>query len=931
MSGTILPSLRRFRTVLVGDLAYHARRPLFIVWALSLVLTAWALSSGGLRIQSGDAAVGGTKAHITSEFAVAQQFAIFTILFYGFFIAVSAGMTVIQDGQWRLEELLHATPLRPREYVWGKFAAVLAGCLIVVGIHLAAMVFFNHVVPNAKAQEMRGPLLALNYLKPMLLFSMPAVIFLAGVSFAVGEWTRRPMVVFLLPVAVFLGDAFFLWEWSPGWLDPKINSMLMWVDPSGFRWLNETWLKVDRGVSFYNSAAIPLDPGFLISRLTFVVLGLGAVAWSGRHLGATLRGATSSTRIGWHGSYSPRGEPPRPARHGLGTTRGSPKSGGDRREVGNLPFDSSPAGVIGLAGDDLQAARLVRGRLASRQGGAGRASIQPWSLPVRPDDPAPDPWDVAVGRGFPRYTALDHFRFVRHRLDGNPGDVRLLAAVVLHGRIARAGTINPAVGDRVRHADPHGLAAPGQECRPGDGGPDDRLGRSARRDDRPLDPAKSRRRAPSVPSGLGPVAVAPTILVWIGLVMIAHAITQSRYTTYAIGLAVLWFTGYRLLTDQINWAGNWPLWNALRWSDISIFEMDRKAMTLSRVFATSLAVFLVALTLACFRRRDWDATRVVHLLRPRALFHASWRLIPWAVIPLAAGIWLALEVGWGYEGEAAKKLGKDYWRKNLSTYLDAKVPDLKHVALNLDLFPERSGYHVKGTYDLINRGDQPLNEILLTGGPYWEKLSWTMDGQKCEPKNSAGLFIFTPPSGSLAPGQVVRIGFEHEGTHPRGISKKGGGTMEFILPSSVVLTSFQPTIVPLLGYVEGRASTTTIAMMPRSTATTFTRDKPTRSWVRARLIPPRSRSPARPTSRSTRWGPSSRKRPREGAAPSSGRATTRSAFSMWSRADGRSSVAKARRCIITRAIPTTSLRSSKRSTPLVAIIRSGSMPTPGRS
>ena len=212
-----------------------------------------------MRIQSGDATVGGTKAFITSEFAVAMQLAVVTMLFYGFFIAVAAGMTVIQDEQWRLGELIHATPLRPGEYIWAKFAAVLAGCLIILGIHLAAMVFFNHVLPNAEAQEIRGPLLALNYLKPALLFSVPTIVFLAGVSFAVGEWTRRPVLVFLLPVAIVLVDGFFLWEWSPSWLDPRINDALMWIDPSGFRWLNETWLKVDRGVSFYNTAAIPLD------------------------------------------------------------------------------------------------------------------------------------------------------------------------------------------------------------------------------------------------------------------------------------------------------------------------------------------------------------------------------------------------------------------------------------------------------------------------------------------------------------------------------------------------------------------------------------------------------------------------------------------------------------------------------------------------
>ena len=106
MSQAIGASFRRFRTVFWGDLAYHTRRPLFIVWALIVIWTAWGFSGGKVRIQSGDATVGGTKAYITSEFAVAMQLAILTTLLSGFFVAVAAGMTIIQDQEWRLERTL---------------------------------------------------------------------------------------------------------------------------------------------------------------------------------------------------------------------------------------------------------------------------------------------------------------------------------------------------------------------------------------------------------------------------------------------------------------------------------------------------------------------------------------------------------------------------------------------------------------------------------------------------------------------------------------------------------------------------------------------------------------------------------------------------------------------------------------------------------
>ena len=67
--------------------------------------------------------------------------------------------------------------------------------------------------------------------------------------------------------------------------------------------------------------------------------------------------------------------------------------------------------------------------------------------------------------------------------------------------------------------------------------------------------------------------------------MASLSLTQNRYTTYALCLAVLIFTGYRLLTDKINWVGNWPLWDAVAWSDISVLELDRAALVLNRLLA----------------------------------------------------------------------------------------------------------------------------------------------------------------------------------------------------------------------------------------------------------------------------------------------------------------------------------------------------------
>ena len=773
MTETKGSSMRRFRTVFAGDFAYHVRRPLFIVWALILGFTAWGMSNGAMRIQSGDSTLGGTKSFVTSEFAVAMQLAVVTTLLYGFFVSVAAGMTVIQDDQWRLGELIHATPLRPGEYIWAKFTAVLAGCALIVVLHLASMLFFNHVLPNSEAHEMRGPFHALNYLVPTLLFSVPTIVFLAGLSFAVGEWSRRPILVFVLPVAIVLVDGFFLWEWSPNWLDPRLNDFMMWIDPAGFRWLNETWLKIDRGVSFYNNEAIPADRGFLISRVVLVALGFLAVELARFHFAATLRGATSRRTARLAASQRAeettvaRPQPASLASLGMTTTRPGLLAGAWRvarvelTELRSSPglYLFAPLILLETLGPALVAVGFLDTPLLVTSGTFAVNTMGALTV-----------W-LCLLLLFYMVEALERERSTRLAAIAYATPIRtgslflgkglaiLAVGLVIVLAVALAGVIVLMIQKKV-----------GLELRPF-----------------------------ILVWGL---LLTPTVMVWIALVMALHAITQNRYTTYALCLAVLCFTGYCAITKQINWVGNWPLWSAVRWSDISVLELDRTALVLSRTLAVGMAIFLVVLTLSLFRRREWDPIRTIQRLSPWALFLATLRKIPWMVLPLAAGIWLALEVSWGHEGGSAKKQAKDYWRKNMATYRDARIPDPKHVEVSLDLFPERRHYHVAGTYDLINASDQPLDEILVTAGPHWEKLAWTMDDKSISPKNSAGLFIFTPPNGALARGEKVRLGFEHEGTFPRGVSKKGGGQMEFILPSAVVLTSFQPTIVPILGYVE---------------------------------------------------------------------------------------------------------------------------------
>ena len=75
----------------------------------------------------------------------------------------------------------------------------------------------------------------------------------------------------------------------------------------------------------------------------------------------------------------------------------------------------------------------------------------------------------------------------------------------------------------------------------------------------------------------------PTVWAWTAFVMATLSLTRNRYTTYAVCLAALIYTGYRLGSGKMTWVGNWPLFGAVEWSDISVLEFDRAALWLNRV------------------------------------------------------------------------------------------------------------------------------------------------------------------------------------------------------------------------------------------------------------------------------------------------------------------------------------------------------------
>ncbi|HEX6861601.1 MAG TPA: ABC transporter permease subunit, partial [Thermoanaerobaculia bacterium] len=585
------------------------------------------------------------------------------------------------------------------------------------------------------------------------------------------------MTVFLFPVAVLLFCGFFLWDWSPTWLDPRINRALMLIDPGGFRWLNETWLKLDRGARFYNETRIGLDLPFVLSRLAFLGLGLLGVALARRHLEATVRGRVKESKRLRRRRQLPGQEPA-----GLVADRMEIP-----RPLSALGMRILPAGFLGGL---LRVARTEARNLFSTPAiyvfgvlillqTIGNATIAMGAFQTRV---LLTPGQLAVASLNPLSSLLCLLLmfYVTEALEREQSTG--LAALSYSAPIPTASILfgkalaNSLVGVVVTIAAYLGCAI--ALLVQGKVAPD-----------------------PGPFLLIWGLVLVPTLLLWTSFITCVQAVTRQRFATYGIGLGVLVFTLYRQLTGGMNWLGNWMVWGAVHWSDMGALEIDRKALGLNRTFALGLAVFFIAVAVRAFDRRQSDPINTLHRLQGAQAARTLLRLAPFAIVPLVLGtvLWLALLDG--FQGANREKKARDYWKQNLATWKDAPQPSLAAVDLDLKVEPERRGFHSRGTYEMVNDRNVPLSRFALSGGMHWKNIRWTLGGKPYEPEDRSGLFVFKAP---LAPGGRVRVGFEMDGQFPEGITKNGGDLPEFILPSGVVLTSFQPTIMPLVGYDEDR-------------------------------------------------------------------------------------------------------------------------------
>ncbi len=777
------------------------------VWMLLaiIVFLTWGFSSGAVQIRSGSNSTGGDRAWLNSQFNLAFGDTMVFTLFYAFFACTAFGNAVSDDDALRVSPIIGSTGLTPRQYIYGRFLGVALVFGVVMLAHLVLQMGFFQFYPLAEPEKVRGPFSAWNFARPMLIFIALPLYSVGALAFAIGAMTRQTVLVFMLPVAILLGSIFFMWSFSPEWLPHWVDRAMQAVDVTGYRWLDHTWIKADRGVAFYNQTPVPMDSLFILNRLGLLVLGGVALA---------LAAAWETRRIR-HPFPVPAGE----AANIIATQTAALAAAPVRRA------DAEP-GMAALAMQQ-QLPRWISTMFSEAGAEARELRRSPgmWIfVPLIALESlgqavfVPGPFDTPllvtpgtfVAQSFNTVTIYSLLLLLYYFTESLGRDERTrlsqivratparTPAIVAGKMLATLGVVLLAVLGAVWVA--MAIAMTIQAVQSGI----------------------------FIAPGVGPLLIGwgalllPTVIAWMGFITLAWSITHNRFATYGAGIGLLILTGWVATRGWMNWVTNWHFWDGMQWTDFGALQLDRGSLVMNRLMWMMMAGFFMWAAMQFWRRRTPDPQGIVSRARPSAAWRKGLELVIVGAGPAVLAIVLAVQVRGGPEGGPEKRVEKDYYRRNALAWRDKPAPSIDAMDLDVTLDPAAGTFAVKGSYVLGNPTSTPLTRFAMTPGSHFKDLKVTFDGGDGEKEwdsktsadamkanrgvvpveDSAGLWIFTPAK-PLAKGDSARVGFSYHGAWPAGLRRNPGGMGEFILPSGVVLNSFSLSFLPAMGYMDG--------------------------------------------------------------------------------------------------------------------------------
>jgi ABC-2 type transport system permease protein len=785
----------RMRAFPLLELRNSWKRPINIIMLAVFGLMSFGFVAGGVQVSTGSADTGGAKVSINSAFNLAFADVALFALILPFFVAVACGMPVLGDFDRKIHRLVAATPISHAEYAFSRFLSAFGVLVAILALWIVLQVGFYELFPLDPAERIRGGFGLWNYLLPKLLFGLPLALFVGGTSMWLGVRTRLPVLVFALPVVIVVSGIFFVWTFNPEWLPQWVNRAMQLVDPTGFRWFVRTYLSEDRGVAFYNSATLAPDALFLFSRAVLCAIGVAAVWATGRRLA---REEHDDRRVAGAQVQAMLDAVARDD-----AARGT-------RELPSIAARGGPLAsstvVPGFVRGTLDIARFETRALLRSPGVwlfGPLILVQAWAATSFRQGPLDTELLMTTGAAaasvFNTLTLLLSFLILFYTVESLVREERCGLGGIFRATPVPTGAV---LAGKVLANAAMALVIIGCAS----------LAIAMVLAKQAFDTAIIVKFDVPVLFLILGVLLAPTLVVWGAFVAFLYALLRNRFVVYGVALGALIGTGFATQFGYLNWVTKWHMWSSVQWSELDRLAFMWPAIAANRLLVLALAGFFIAATLSMWPRRLPDLRAVADRMRPWPLFRAS--LVPvLAALPvLGIGLFAGLSVRNGFEGAPEREAQKAYWRRNSQTWESVPVPALDRVDGEVKLFPESRSLEVAATMVIRNPHAKPMAELPITVGPHFTTSEWTVDGVATDPEkrdqplpaieNRNGLYVVRPAH-ALGRDETVTISFRMRGEFPKGWSRSGAGASEFILPSGVVLTSFSPSFLPVVGFVEG--------------------------------------------------------------------------------------------------------------------------------
>jgi aminopeptidase N/ABC-type transport system involved in multi-copper enzyme maturation permease subunit len=255
-----------FARIAAFEFRYQLRQSAFWVIYAIFVLLSFGLIAASENISVG----GGGNTHVNSPFVLSLAHQIFNV-FFMLAIAALVASAVARDTQTGYGPLIHATPIRKFDYLYGRFAgafAVVALAFTSIGVGM----LLGTAMPWVDSETL-GAFRPGDYVYAYLVFGLPGLFFTSAVLFALATATRSMMATYIGVVGLLI--LYLIANGAIG-TRPEWIRIAAWVEPFGsaaYGLVTRYWTPEER-----NTLNPALTGALLGNRLVWSGVGLSFLA-----------------------------------------------------------------------------------------------------------------------------------------------------------------------------------------------------------------------------------------------------------------------------------------------------------------------------------------------------------------------------------------------------------------------------------------------------------------------------------------------------------------------------------------------------------------------------------------------------------------------------------------------------------------------------